>query len=459
MVQIFKPKSDSASSSQPSQSALDAIPLIKADEFLPSISRWITFSGYFLVGAIGCTIALAAVTRYNVAVKADATVRPDGDLRVVQTELEGTIKQIEVTENQTVRQGDIVAYLDDTKLQIQKNQLQASVQQGQLQLDQFDAQIRLLNAQIAAENRSIDGSIAAAEAETRRNQRELEERQVTTQADFEEAEASLAYAREERDRYERLVSVGAVSDLQLREKETALRGAEARLERARAALNPTTASVNAAQEQVTQQVARGQATIAELRKERESLIQRRSEAQTQLIRDQTQLEQTERDLEGTIIRATTTGTVLKLNLSNPNQIVRAGDSIAQIAPHDAPLVIKASVANQDIDKVEVGQLARVRVNACPYPDYGVLQGNVIAVAPDVASQENQSTDSTSSQNSSSNSNSRSFEVIIQPDRPALVRHNRECQIQAGMEASATIVSREETFLQFVLRKARIWTDL
>jgi HlyD family secretion protein len=459
MVQIFKPKSGAASSSDTSQSALDAIPLIKADEFLPSISRWTAFSGYFLVGAIGFTVVLAAVTKYNVAVKAEATVRPSGDLRVVQAELEGTIKQIEIAENQTVRQGDIVAYLDDTKLQIQKNQLQASVQQGQLQLDQFDAQIRLLNAQIAAENRSIDGSIAAAEAETRRNQRELEERQVTTQADFEEAEASLAYAREEKNRYERLVRDGAVSDLQLREKETALRGAEARLERARAALNPTNASVNAAQEQVTQQVARGQATIAELRKERESLIQRRSEIQTQLIRDRTQLEQTERDLEGTVIRATTTGTVFKLNLSNFNQIVRVGDNIAQIAPNDAPLVIKASVANQDIDKVEVGQLAKVRVNACPYPDYGVLQGTVTAVAPDVSSQDNQTTTSTGSQNTNSSSNSRSFEVTIQPDRPVLVRQNRECQIQAGMEASATIVSREETFLQFVLRKARILTDL
>jgi HlyD family secretion protein len=459
MVQIFKSKSASSSSADPSESSLNSIPIIKADEFLPSISRWTAFSGYFLVGAIGFTIALAAVVKYNVAVKADATVRPSGDLRVVQAELEGTVKQIEIEENQTVRQGDIVAYLDDTKLQIQKNQLQASVQQGQLQLDQFDAQIRLLNAQIAAENRSIDGAIAAAEAETRRNQRELEERQVTTQADFEEAEASLAYAREERNRYQRLVSDGAVSDLQLREKETAVRGAEARLERARAALNPTNASVNAAQEQVTQQVARGQATIAELEKERESLIQRRSEVQTQLIRDRTQLEQTERDLEGTIIRAATSGTVFKLNLSNPSQIVRVGDSVAQIAPNDAPLVIKASVANQDIDKVEVGQLAKVRVNACPYPDYGVLQGTVTAVAPDVSSQDNQSTASTGTQNTSSSSNSRSFEVTIQPDSPVLARQNRECRIQSGMEASATIISREETFLQFVLRKARILADL
>jgi HlyD family secretion protein len=332
------------------------------------------------------------------------------------------------------------------------------VQQGQLQVDQLDAQIRLLNAQIAAENRSIDGSIAAAQAETRRNQRELEERQASTQADFAEAAAALDYAREERERYRRLVSDGAVSDLQLREKETALQSAEARLARAEAALNPTHASVDAAEEQVVQQVARGQATIAELRKERESLIQRRSEVQTQLIRDQTQLDQTKRDLQGTVIRATTDGTVLKLNLSNPNQIVRPGDSIAQIAPDHAPLVIKASVANQDIDRVEVGQLAKVRINACPYPDYGVLPGRVTAVAPDVSAQGEQS-NSSGNQNSASSSSNRSFEVTIQPESPTLVRQNRQCSIQSGMEASASIVSREETFLQFVLRKARIWTDL
>lgn len=459
MVQIInsKPIAEAGSKSD-SHLGMDVIPLIRSDEFLPSVSRLTSLGGLFLVFAVGSTIALSSIAKYNVAVRASATVRPAGELRVVQAELEGTVKEIQVQENQSVRRGDIIAYLDDTKLQIQKSQLHGSIQQSQLQIEQIEAQIRLLNAQIAAESRSIDGAIAAAQADTRRNQREYEERQLTTQADFAEAQAALEYAQTEKERYQRLVGVGAISELQVREKETAVRTAEARLERTQAALNPTNASVDAAEEQVSQQIARGESTIAQLQKERESLAQRQAEIQTQLIQNQTQLEQTERDLAGSVIRATTDGIVFKLTLSNPSQVVRPGDSVAQIAPNNAPLVVKASVANQDIDKVEIGQTAKVRIDACPYPDYGILQGMVTAVAPDVDTQTDRTTSSTTS-SQSGGSGDRSFEVTIQPDSPSLIRRNRECQIQSGMQASASIISREETFLQFVLRKARLLTDL
>jgi HlyD family secretion protein len=37
--------------------------------------------------------------------------------------------------------------------------------------------------------------------------------------------------------------------------------------------------------------------------------------------------------------------------------------------------------------------------------------------------------------------------------------DRQCYIQSGMEAKADIISKEETALQFILRKARLITDL
>jgi HlyD family secretion protein len=370
--------------------------------------------------------------------------------------LEGTVRQIQVEENQSVREGDVIAYLDDTRLQIERTQLQGSIQQNQLQLDQLQAQIRLIDNQILAESRSIEGAVSAAEADIRRNQREYEERQLTSQADFAEAEAALELAIDERERYRQLVQSGAVSDLQLQEKETAARTAEARLERTRALLNPTNASVDIAQKEVSQQIARGEVAIANLQKEREALLQRQSEIQTQLIREQTQLKQTERDLANSVIRATSNGVIFRLNLSNSNQVVRSGDSIAQIAPNEAPLTIRAMVANQDIDRVNVGQTAKVRVNACPYPDYGILEGVVTSVAPDAGSGGEASGTGNNSQGEGSN---RSFEVFIQPDQMVLTRGNRECRIQPGMEATTSIISREETFLQSLLRRARLFTDL
>ncbi|MGF1568501.1 MAG: HlyD family secretion protein [Nodosilinea sp.] len=436
---------------------------LRSDELLPALGRWASLTGLVLMGSLGVVIAGATVAKYNVAVKATATVRPTGELRVVQAELEGKVNQLVVEENQPVRRGDAIAYLDDTKLQIQKTQLQGSLQQNQLQLAQVESQVRFLNLQLLAEDQSTARSIAAAEADLRRTQRETLEKTQTTQADFEEAQVALTQAQNEYARFLQLAEAGAIAQSVLQEKQTAVETAQIRLERAQAGLNPSQAGVAVAQQQVAQQAARGASTLANLRKEREALVQRQSEIQAQMIRDQKELQQVDADLENIVIRASSDGVVFKLNLANADQVVRAGDTIAQIAPAGADLVIRAMVANQDIDKVALGQTAQLRVEACPYPDYGVLMGQVTAIAADVTSANSRGAEASSQGNNSTSRDGgkgdRTFEVTIQPDTTVLQKGRLECPIQAGMAGNASIVSRRETFLQFVLRKARLWSSI
>jgi HlyD family secretion protein len=441
------------------------IPSIQSEDLLPPVSRWTSLGGMILVGAIAVLTSLATITKYNVVVKADATIRPDGELRVVQANREGSIKQIVVQNNQVVRRGDIIAYLDDSQLQIQKSQLQGNVQQSQTQLDQVAAQIQSLDTQILAEASAIDRAVAAAQAELVRNQREHLERQSTTQADVQEAQVVLDQATDAWQRYQQLASEGAYSQLQLKEKETTARAAIAKLERAQASLNPTDASVIIAQAGIAQQQSRGEATLANLRKEREALQQRQAEIRSQMIRDQKELEQVERNLKNTVVQAAIDGTIFQLAVSNPNQVVNSGDNIAQIVPLNMPLVVKASVANQDIDQVKVGQKTQLRVEACPYSDYGTLNGVVQSIAPDTNS--SQSSSSSTKGSSSSGNQDRNFVVMISLIPPAQPHKNtislsngrQQCQIQSGMQASAQIISEQETVLQFILRKGRLWIDL
>ncbi|HEY9697836.1 MAG TPA: HlyD family efflux transporter periplasmic adaptor subunit [Trichocoleus sp.] len=428
----------------------------ESHDFLPPISRWTSLGGIILICTIGTAISLSAITRYNVVVKANATIRPTGELRVVQSELEGTIKQIAVKDNQQIKRGEAIAYLDDTKLHIQASQLQSSIQQQQTQMEQVAAQIRFLETQIMAESHSTERAIASAQAETVRNQWDLQERQTTAEAGFQEAQVSLEQASDEWNRYRQLAEVGAISQLQSKEKESAVRAAAARLERAKASLNPTNAPVIVAQQSIAQEQAKGAATLANLRKEREALVQRESEIRLQLIREQKELEQAKRDLHRSVIRATSNGTIFQLNVLNPHQVVRSGESIAQIVPAQTPLVVKANIANQDIERVKVGQTAQVRIDACPYSDYGILEGTVQAIAPDAGTQTNNSNASGTTQPAGS---ANTFTVTITTEDSVLTKGQRQCQIQAGMQATAHIVSQQETFLQFVLRKARLWTDL
>ncbi|HEY9627457.1 MAG TPA: HlyD family efflux transporter periplasmic adaptor subunit [Coleofasciculaceae cyanobacterium] len=432
---------------------------VKADEFLPPVSRWTTIGGGILLSSVGLALVLAALLKYSITVKAPATLRPSGEVRIVQAQLEGTIASIAVKENQAVRQGDVIAQLDRARLETQKNQLVTTVQQSQLQLTQMQAQIQLLDTQIAAQARSIDQEVSVAQSELDRNQRELGERQVTTQADVAAAEAALQLAQSEMQRYAQLVDSGAVSQLQLEEKQAAVRTAAAQIARAEATVNPSDAPVSIAQDRIAQAVATGRATLTTLKREQEVLIQQRSEIQAQRLRDQQALQQAETELQNSVIRATSDGIVLRSNLRNVNQVVRLGDTLVEIAPVNSAsvnaLTVKARVALQDVGNVKTGQMAQLRISACPYPDYGTLQGTVTAVSPDaIAANPSNLAAPPLSEGSLSY-----YEVTIQPSQSVLGQGNRQCQIQAGMEAEANIISRQETFLQFVLRKARLLTDL
>lgn len=461
-----------------------ALPSIKGDDYLPSVSPWTSLAGVTLIGTVGAAISLASSIKYNVTVKGPASVRPIGETRVVQPSIDGTVKNIYVKENQIVKQGDIIARLDDGEFNIKSNQLRSNIQESNLQLAQINAQITALDNQIQAEKQVTDRTISSAKADLERNQREYQNQQVKTQSDslaalaswqkaeaeLQKTKADLEYAKTESERYSQLVGEGAVAQLQYEQKKLAVAQekslveaqqkavdiAKASVDTAKSALNPTKATVAIATERIAQESAKGQSSVASFIREKNSLIQRRIEMRSQIIQAQKELQKNDIKLESSTIRSTSDGTILKLNLRNPGQVVHASDAIAEIIPHDAPLIIKAMIPTSDIKHVSVGQKVFLRFDACPYPDYGILKGVVSTVSPDAISP--QSNSSTSSTATTAGGVSY-FEASIKPDDTKFGNHEHICHIQAGMSASSEIISKEETAMQFMLRKARIISDL
>jgi multidrug efflux pump subunit AcrA (membrane-fusion protein) len=153
-------------------------------------------------------------------------------------------------------------------------------------------------------------------------------------------------------------------------------------------------------------------------------------------------------LKKAIIRAPADGTILELNIRNPGQSVGPNNSIARIAPKNAELVIKSRVTAQDIGRVEVGQKVNLRVSAFPYPDYGTINGRVKEIAADVT---------TIAGGNNSEAAAAFFEVTIIPDQ--LYLRDQRNVLDSGMEVTADIIAQEETVLRFMLRKARLLTDI
>lgn len=423
---------------------------VETDEFIPPIGSLTTLGGGMAIAIFSVGVSLAATLSYNVTVKAPANIRPSGELRVVQAATEGTITSINAQENQAVKKGEPIAEIDNSQLQTKKQQLQTNIQQSHLQLVQVTAQLNSLDRQIAAETNLMQRSVAATAAELMLQRREYQTKEIATIAEVQAAQAALGLAQEEKQRYQQLANTGAIAQLQVKEKEQAFKAAKAKLKQAEASLNPSNATVIIANEQIAQAKARGLATIAALNKERENLIVSKIALQNQQQRDTKELQQIGLELRKTFILAPTDGTILKLELRNQGQVVGMGDAIAQIAPRNASLVVKARVAEPDINKVKPGQQVQMRVSACPYPDYGTLRGVVQAVAPDAIPAASTGLEAIAPS---------VYEVTIKPENKFVGTGDRVCRLQPGMEGAADIISRSETVLQFILRKARLLTDL
>ncbi|MBE9205194.1 HlyD family efflux transporter periplasmic adaptor subunit [Nostoc sp. LEGE 06077] len=586
----------------------EQLPIFDVNEFIPSIGKWITVAGSVMISIVVLGVTLASILKYNVTVKVPATIRPLGELKIVESAITGTVLKIDAKDNQIVKQGQAIAYVDDSQLQNQKSQQQSSIQKGKLQLSQIDAQLSEINLQLAAQTELMNRTILAAQAELSGTERNYQDQRIKAFAEMtqaqtaltlaklqkdrlrreklltttvqeteaalslarvqrdrlqrekliqstvqaaetalkiaqqqkdrlqrdqlltvtvQEAEAALQMAKLQRDRLQSIVALGAVplnlfeekaqavkeaeaklvqtkantknlledkeqavisaqaklaqaqenAKNSLEEKVQAVKVAETKLEQAKAnakdsleekdqaltiaetnlikvktALNPSDSPVAVASARIQQEQAKKAADIAALKKERETLLQQRTEFHKQLDSTQKQLQQTENDLSKTVIRAPSEGILLQFKLRNPGQIVQPSEAIAQIAPLDAPLQIKARVPAQDIDKVKANQQVQMQISACPYPDYGTLQGTVTTIAPDALAVQKNVTSPTLQP-------APAYEVTIVPQTSFVGRGDRQCHLKPGMEGRADIISRQETVMQFILRKARFIADI
>ena len=434
---------------------LNSLRLATPNEFLPPIQNWLVISGLACVGIFIGAIALASQLKYKVTVKAPAKIRPLGEVRIVQTAIEGKIGSILVEENQPVRSGELIAQIEPTRLQSQKQQLLANIDQNQQQSTQLDEQLASIQAQTAAQQNLQQRTVASAQAQLKHQQRLYQQQSNTTQARVAEAEAAVELATEELNRYRELVQTGIVSQLQLKEKNAALKSSLAKLQQAKANLDPSVGEVAMAREQIAQEIARGETTLASLNRERQQLQERKIELDNQLNSYREDLKQIAIELENTQIRAPLVGTIQTLNLRNPGQVVRSGDEIATIAPDNSPLAVKAFVSAQDIGKVEIGQTTQMRVSACPYSDFGTLKGTVLAVSPD--------TKNSGDLQANIADASANYEISIQPENMSLqagdwaspTLRDRNCAIRSGMEGRVDIISRQESILKFLQRTARL----
>jgi len=298
----------------------------------------------------------------------------------------GYLKQLLVKEGDRIRQGQIVAYMDDSNLQGEVIQSRAELAQQQANLK------KLLNGNRSQEIAQSAAQLAEAQAKLQQLKagNRLEDI-FQAEARLNQAQAKLRQTKDDLQRNQELFNQGAISRQTLNQRQADHDSAQAQVNEVQAAL--TLQQRGARPEEIAQ--ARSQ---VEQHRQSLNLLKAgsRSEdidvARAQVESARGKLETIQTQVNDTIIRAPFDGVVTK-KYADPGSFVTptTAGSLVEGAASNSILTLAATnqiVANLDeakIPRVQIGQ--KVKIKADAYPDR-TFEGKVSQIAAQASTVQN-----------------------------------------------------------------------
>jgi membrane fusion protein (multidrug efflux system) len=230
----------------------------------------------------------------------------DGRPVLVSPQVTGSITSVSVTDNQIVKNGDLLATIDTRNYR-------AAVNQAQGQIRQNEATLKNIDAQIAAQKAQVDQAT----------------QQVT------EAQAALKFSTDENTRYQDLVQKGAGTVQRAQQASSDLTSKQAALDAANAAK-----------------------TVAE--RQIDVLNAQKIGAAAQLDQAQAQKYRADADLQRTELRATVDGRVTKLTAA-VGALAAPGQSIMVLVPLE--IWVTANFKESQLRDMRVGQPVAMSIDA------------------------------------------------------------------------------------------------
>ena len=150
--------------------------------------------------------------------------------------------------------------------------------------------------------------------------------------------------------------------------------------------------------------------------------------------EQEQRKSTDASLRQVIV-APAAGEVIDLKYTTPGAVISPRETIAAIVPAEARLLTEARIHPEDINRVQLGQLANIRFTAFKYRSTQMVDGKVIYISADRLLDRN--------------NNAPYYAVLVEADASALVAAG-DLKLQAGMPAEVYIRGEERTPLQYLV---------
>ena len=193
-------------------------------------------------------------------------------------------------------------------------------------------------------------------------------------------------------------------------------------------------------------IGKAKQTIAEIHQQIEKLgHDRRTEAGAKLSETRTRIADTLEQiiayksvLSRIVVRAPVEGTIVRLNVNTVGAVISPGQALMEILPRKAELVVEAKLQLTDIDAVQVGREANVRLTALNQRTTPVVPSHVVFVSADkLIDRQNPNQPPY-------------YRVRLAIDLDKLTPHDRAL-LAPGMPAEAFIATSERTVMRYLFR--------
>lgn len=374
--------------------------------------------------------------KIDIVVSARGKVVPDGEIKTLQPVETGVISSILITEGQHVKKGQVLMEIDPSVTESDLESKQQNLSLLELENDRLNA---LINDRPFIPNPTCKETAAISTQQLMYYSTKSaydQQRQVIQEQIRQNDEQTLA-AKEDKSRLKQLLSSAREREARLKEVLDII---------ARRDYEDAKNQRVEYQEQLAMKehvIAQSNGKQHEL-KEQLRLV-------TQEYRNKLLTELTQKSKEATALRtevetisfrhakqhitAPVDGYIGKLLVHTVGGVVTPAEKLVTLIPKDVPLIIKATVQNQDIGFITKGMDVAVKIDTFDFQKYGLINGKVKHIADDAIEDEKLGP---------------VYEIAITPTNTTLKVEGKNLPITAGMSVTAELKVGKRRVIEFFI---------
>lgn len=439
---------------------------------------------YFLIIFVSIILPWAILSKVDETGTATGRIEPKNRTIKLDAAVAGTVAEVRVKEGDVVKAGQTLLLLQSELVKAELRQAQDKLE-GQLnRLSQLNSSKNQLIVSLATQQQQNQSQQLEKQAQvdqarqnisTLKNAYELQKDERLSQVNqaqqtlknsrttSELVESSLASSQREVQRYSKLNNAGVVPEINVVQKQdiaedkqklyeqskSDIEQAELRLAEQQSSyernLRQANADIEQAKLRLQEQergyqtlIRTGQLSVLKIAEQQKNLETDITSLKSDIAQSKSQIDSLIFQLGQRELKAPVSGTLFQLPIQKPGSVVQLGTMVAEIASTNSPLIIRAQMATTESGSLRTGLPVKLKFDAYPFQDYGVLSGELIKISPNTVEVD------------TPNGKVAAYNLEIAIKQNCLPSADKCIPLRSGDTATAEVIVRQRRIIDFLL---------